>query len=82
MSERVIPKPLNKIIFFIVNHYPSLIEHTNPTPFFAPLTFFKHFLLSSVEHPQDVCKVISVDFTVAWKGKLGISERARRAFLY
>lgn len=82
MSERVIPKPLNKMIFFIVNNHPELIEHTNPAPFSAPLTFFKHFLLSSVEHPRDVWKVISVDFTVAWKRKLGINERARRALIY
>lgn len=76
-------KSLNKIISFIANHRPALIEQAaNPALFSAPHAFFKHFLLSLVEHPQDVCKVISLDFTVAQKRKLGENERARRAFIY
>lgn len=82
MSGRVIQELLNKMSFFLVNHHPALIEHvTNPAPFSAPPAFFKHSLLSLVEHPQDVYKVISVDFTVAWRRKLGIDGRARRAFI-
>lgn len=81
MSERVIQKPLNKMIFFIVNHHPALMEHTNPALSSPHIHHTLSFILSG-SHPRDVCKVISVDFTVAWKTKLGINERTRRAFIY